>query len=67
MIETTSVFRGLIVLIEKPILAPKNTKVLLMGNEAIARGALEAGICFAAQYPGTPSTEIMETLVEVAK
>jgi len=54
-------------LIEKPILAPKNTKVLLMGNEAIARGALEAGICFAAQYPGTPSTEIMETLVEVAK
>uniref|UniRef100_A0A7C4HFC5 Indolepyruvate oxidoreductase subunit IorA n=1 Tax=Staphylothermus marinus TaxID=2280 RepID=A0A7C4HFC5_STAMA len=38
-----------------------------MGNEAIARGALEAGICFAAQYPGTPSTEIMETLVEVAK
>jgi len=67
LIETTSVFRGLIVLIEKPILAPKNTKVLLMGNEAIARGALEAGICFAAQYPGTPSTEIMETLVEVAK
>ncbi|MEM1921333.1 MAG: indolepyruvate ferredoxin oxidoreductase subunit alpha [Desulfurococcaceae archaeon] len=67
MIETTSVFRGLIVLIEKPILAPKNTKVLLMGNEAIALGALEAGICFAAQYPGTPSTEIMETLVEVAK
>lgn len=54
-------------MIEKPILAPKNTKVLLMGNEAIARGALEAGICFAAQYPGTPSTEIMETLVEVAK
>jgi indolepyruvate ferredoxin oxidoreductase alpha subunit len=28
---------------------------LLMGNEAIARGALEAGIQFAAAYPGNPS------------
>jgi Indolepyruvate ferredoxin oxidoreductase, alpha and beta subunits len=37
-----------------------------MGNEAIARGALEAGICFAAAYPGTPSTEIVDVLSEVA-
>jgi indolepyruvate ferredoxin oxidoreductase, alpha subunit len=35
-------------------------KVLMSGNEAIARGAYEAGIRFAAAYPGTPSTEIME-------
>ena len=35
---------------------------LLLGNEAIARGAWEAGIAFAAGYPGTPSTEIIETL-----
>ena len=40
---------------------------LLMGNEAIARGALEAGIGFAAAYPGTPSSEIIGTLAEVAK
>ncbi|MDH3763612.1 MAG: indolepyruvate ferredoxin oxidoreductase subunit alpha, partial [Gammaproteobacteria bacterium] len=33
-----------------------------MGNEAIARGAWEAGVRVAAAYPGTPSTEIMETL-----
>ena len=35
---------------------------LLLGNQAIARGAWEAGITFAAGYPGTPSTEIIETL-----
>jgi indolepyruvate ferredoxin oxidoreductase alpha subunit len=34
----------------------------LMGNEAIARGAWEAGVRVAAAYPGTPSTEILETL-----
>jgi indolepyruvate ferredoxin oxidoreductase alpha subunit len=33
-----------------------------MGNEAIARGALEAGVRVAAAYPGTPSSEIIETL-----
>ena len=40
---------------------------LLMGNEAIARGALEAGIFFAAGYPGNPSSEIIETLAKEAK
>jgi indolepyruvate ferredoxin oxidoreductase alpha subunit len=34
-----------------------------MGNEAIALGALRAGVQVAAGYPGTPSTEILETLV----
>jgi len=38
-------------------------KLLLSGNEAIARGAYEAGITFAAAYPGTPSTEILENVV----
>lgn len=35
-------------------------KTLMSGNEAIARGLYEAGVKFAAAYPGTPSTEIME-------
>lgn len=35
---------------------------LLLGNQAIARGAWEAGVTFASGYPGTPSTEIIETL-----
>ncbi|NLN98619.1 MAG: hypothetical protein GX127_09635 [Eubacteriaceae bacterium] len=35
---------------------------LLTGNEAIARGAWEAGVQYATAYPGTPSTEILENL-----
>jgi indolepyruvate ferredoxin oxidoreductase alpha subunit len=37
---------------------------ILSGNEAIARGAWEAGIKLAAAYPGTPSTEILEELAQ---
>ena len=37
-------------------------KKLMTGNEAIARGAYEAGVLFASAYPGTPSTEILENL-----
>jgi len=39
--------------------------VLSSGNEAIARGAYEAGVTFASGYPGTPSSEILETLAEL--
>jgi indolepyruvate ferredoxin oxidoreductase alpha subunit len=41
-------------------------KQLLSGNEAIAQGAFEAGVSLAAGYPGTPSTEILESLVRHA-
>lgn len=37
-------------------------KKLFTGNEAVARGAWEAGVKFAAAYPGTPSTEILENV-----
>lgn len=40
-------------------------EVLLNGNEAIARGAIETGVCFAASYPGSPTTEIIETLARI--
>ncbi len=40
--------------------------VLLSGNEAIARGAFEAGVKVASAYPGTPSTEILENLCSYA-
>ena len=43
------------------------TCMLLQGNEAIARGALEGGVRFCAGYPGTPSSEIIGTLATVAK
>lgn len=39
-------------------------KELMTGNEAIARGAYEAGVVVASAYPGTPSTEILENLVK---
>jgi indolepyruvate ferredoxin oxidoreductase alpha subunit len=39
-------------------------KVLLSGNEAIARGAYEAGVLVASAYPGTPSTEILENITQ---
>lgn len=38
-----------------------------MGNEAIVRGALEAGVRVAAGYPGTPASEIIENLARIAK
>ncbi len=41
-------------------------EILLQGNEAIARGALEAGVIFCAGYPGNPSSEIIETLAEAS-
>ncbi len=39
-------------------------KVIMLGNEAIARGAYEAGVKVSAAYPGTPSTEISEQIVK---
>jgi len=39
-------------------------KEFLSGNEAVARGAYEAGVLFARAYPGTPSTEILESIAK---
>jgi indolepyruvate ferredoxin oxidoreductase alpha subunit len=41
--------------------------IFLLGNEAIARGAIESGVQFVASYPGTPSSEITEALINVSK
>ena len=40
------------------------TEKLLMGNEAIALGAMRAGVSLVTGYPGTPSTEILETVAK---
>ena len=42
-------------------------KMLLLGNEAIARGAVEAGVAFASTYPGTPSSEISTNFFQMAQ
>jgi indolepyruvate ferredoxin oxidoreductase alpha subunit len=41
-----------------------DNKRLMYGNEAVARGAYEAGVSFVAGYPGTPSTEIVESATQ---
>jgi indolepyruvate ferredoxin oxidoreductase, alpha subunit len=51
-----------------PLLTEATGKtVLLLGNEAIVRGALEAGVAFATTYPGTPSSEIAENFFRIAQ
>jgi indolepyruvate ferredoxin oxidoreductase alpha subunit len=49
------------------MLRQKTKKVFLTGDEAIARGAYEYGITFAAAYPGTPSMEILENISKYQK
>jgi len=47
--------------------AKPGSKLYLLGNEAVVRGALENGISVAATYPGTPSSEIGDVFMDVAK
>lgn len=49
------------------VLEKSGKKVVLLGNEAIARGAVEAGVGVVAAYPGTPSSEVPMTLSGMAK
>jgi len=51
----------------KNILGKSGKKAILLGNEAIVRGALEAGVQFIATYPGTPASEIGNTFYQLAK
>ncbi|MCJ8502636.1 indolepyruvate ferredoxin oxidoreductase subunit alpha [Desulfatitalea alkaliphila] len=51
-----------------PLLAIESSQsILLLGNEAIARGALEAGVAFATAYPGTPSSEIALQFFQISR
>jgi 2-oxoglutarate ferredoxin oxidoreductase subunit alpha len=48
-----------------PVLRGSGTRLCVeTGNEAIARGAMDAGLAFFAGYPITPSSEVMETLID---
>ena len=49
----------------QPAIVPAASREFLSGNEAVARGAWEAGVEIAAAYPGTPSTEILATLADL--
>ncbi|MCP3960961.1 MAG: hypothetical protein GY719_24205, partial [bacterium] len=54
-----------------PLLAdsedPEGRVAFLLGNEAIVRGALEAGVGFACGYPGTPSSEVTDSFARVSE
>ena len=51
-----------------PLLSsPAGSKHLLLGNEAIVRGALEAGVGFVSCYPGTPSSEVPDTFYRLSR
>lgn len=51
----------------KLIKAQKGDILFLLGNEAIVRGALEAGLHVATTYPGTPASEIGDSFYEISK
>jgi len=62
-----SVSRGLASQPEDPLLVTREGHSdCLLGNEAIVRGALEAGVAFASGYPGTPSSEITDSFARIA-
>ena len=50
-----------------PLKAPAGRRLALMGNEAIARGAIEGGVYVVTGYPGTPSSEVLMTIQEFGK
>ncbi|MCJ7651844.1 MAG: hypothetical protein MUP85_24855, partial [Candidatus Lokiarchaeota archaeon] len=45
----------------------ENGKVLMLGNEALVRGCLEAGVSYVSQYPGTPTSDIGEYFHQVLR
>ena len=51
----------------KKLLGASGDRVLMSGNEAIARGCLEAGVKVSTCYPGTPASEITDTLYEASE
>ena len=51
---------------EEILLKRPGKKVILLGNEAIVRGALEAGVQFVSTYPGTPASEIGDAFSKIA-
>jgi indolepyruvate ferredoxin oxidoreductase alpha subunit len=52
---------------EEILLNKLGKRVILLGNEAIVRGALESGVNFVSTYPGTPASEIGNTFFKIAR
>ncbi len=54
-------------MLNKDLLELPGKRVVMLGNEAIARGAMEAGVAVVACYPGTPSAEVSSSLADASK
>ena len=54
-------------MVDPLLVATPGHAALLLGNEAIVRGALEAGVGFATGYPGTPSSEVTDSFARISK
>jgi indolepyruvate ferredoxin oxidoreductase alpha subunit len=52
---------------EEILFKKSGKKIMLLGNEAIVRGALESGVQFVSTYPGTPASEIGNTFFQIGK
>lgn len=52
---------------EEILLNKSGEKIILLGNEAIVRGALESGVQFVSTYPGTPASEIGNTFFKISR
>jgi len=52
---------------EKILSNKKGQKIILLGNDAVVRGALESGVGFVSTYPGTPASEIGNTFFRIHK
>jgi len=59
--------KGGVMKIDEIVVDEPGKKLFLLGNEAIVRGFIEGGGKFAAAYPGTPSSEIGDTLSKIGK
>lgn len=55
------------IFMEEILLKKPGKKVILLGNEAIVRGALEAGVQFVSTYPGTPASEVGDTFSKIGR
>ena len=52
---------------EKILSNKKDEKIILLGNNAVVRGALESGVQFVSTYPGTPASDVGNTFSKIAK
>jgi len=54
-------------MMKRLMLDAPGTRILTLGDEAIVRGGLEAGVNFVTTYPGAPASEVADAFMEISK